>query len=285
MSLMNSKRLNAAARSSVRLITHWTQHAVCGNAEIPAHHDAFIRVRHFHNRLDLGAFREALQACERALRRWPEDALTNSLFADLCVVAYYTGLALIDSPLQRAEKAACDAVALQPAYHFTRFALGKVYFAKGERGPCLAEFGRCLALNPYSASVGAWIGMYLCLLGDWERGRQLVTASRALTPDNVVYHFTLALAHYRQGAFEAAWTEARRLHMPDLFWDSLVRAACLGQLSRRAEAQRELTELLRLCPDFKTRGRAHLRRLLFSEDNVAMLMDGLHKAGFADAAQ
>jgi tetratricopeptide (TPR) repeat protein len=121
--------------------------------------------------------------------------------------------------------------------------------------------------------------MYLCLLGEWERGSQLVTASMALNPDHLAYHFTLALAHYRQGAYDMAWTEARRVHIPDVFWDNLIRAACLGQLGRREEAQLELAELLRLCPDFRTRGQKRMQRLLYSEENVAMLMEGLCKAG------
>jgi hypothetical protein len=92
----------------------------------------------------------------------------------------------------------------------------------------------------------------------------------------------LALAYYRRGAYDFAWTEARRVHAPDLFWDSLIRAACLGQLGRRHKAQRELAELLRLCPDFRTRGQERMQRLLYSEENVAMLMDGLRKAGLDD---
>jgi tetratricopeptide (TPR) repeat protein len=264
------------------VINHWTQQALLNNTEIPEQYEAFIRFRYFHNRLDLEAFSKALQACERALQRYPDDPLANSFLAELCVLAYFNGFEVLDSLLQRAEQAACDAVAFQPAFHFTRFALGKVYFAKSEPGPCIAEFERCLELNPYSASIAAWIGMYLFLLGEWERGGQLVTASMALNPDNLAYHFTLALAHYRQGAYDIAWTEARRVHAPDLFWDTLIRAACLGQLGRREEAHLELVELLRLCPDFKTRGRERMRRLLFSEENVTMLLDGLRKAGLGD---
>jgi TolB-like protein len=262
------------------MITHWANQALRLGTVIPEPQQAFIRFRYFHNRLDRRAFSGALQACENALKRWPDDALAHSLFANLCVVAYFNeSRGVIDSPLQRAEAAACDAVALQPGFHFPHFTLGKVYFAQRERGACLAEFERSLQLNPYSASIAAWIGMYHCLLGEWESGIQLVKNSMAQTLDAVVHHFTLALAHYRRGAYDFAWTEARRVHAPDLFWDSLIRAACLGQLGRCHKAQRELAELLRLCPDFKTRGQERMQRLLYSEENVAMLMDGLRKAG------
>ncbi|MGD8649964.1 MAG: hypothetical protein PVJ77_25740, partial [Desulfobacterales bacterium] len=69
---------------------------------------------------------------------------------------------------------------------------------------------------------------------------------------------------------------------PGLFWEPLVRTAVLGQLGRTDDAQPYLRKLLSLQPTFKERGRNLIRRLLYSEENVDMVYEGLQKADFPD---
>ena len=40
-----------------------------------------------------------------------------------------------------------------------------------------------------------------------------------------------------------------------------------------------MSELLALVPDFRSRGRSLIKRILFQDEHVEMLLDGLHKAG------
>ena len=124
--------------------------------------------------------------------------------------------------------------------------------------------------------------MYLCFFGKWQHGTKLIRSALALTPDNTLYRAALALSHYHSRNYEAAWTEACRMDLHDLFWAPLMRATVLGQLDRRLEARRELNELLRLFPAFRDKGRERMQVLLFSDDNVEILLDGLRKAGLKD---
>ncbi len=83
----------------------------------------------------------------------------------------------------------------------------------------------------------------------------------------------------RQGDYEVAWIEAQRFNTTDYFWDPLIRTATLGQLGRQPEASDAVDELLGLVPDFESRGRSLIHRMVFMEEHVAMLAAGLRKAG------
>ena len=67
--------------------------------------------------------------------------------------------------------------------------------------------------------------------------------------------------------------------MPGLFWQPLLQASIFGQLGRTSEARKALAELLQMKPDFASRAAGLMQRLIFSEDNVEMLLEGLPKAG------
>ena len=71
------------------------------------------------------------------------------------------------------------------------------------------------------------------------------------------------------------------INSPLFYIDPLSRAAVLGQLGRITKANAALQELLSLVPDFIKTGRKQLRIVVFSEEHVEMLWDGLLKAGLA----
>lgn len=64
-----------------------------------------------------------------------------------------------------------------------------------------------------------------------------------------------------------------------IFWDPLIRAAVLGQLGRQAQANEARDELLTLVPDFSDRGRGLIQRIVYLDENVELLLDGLRNAG------
>jgi hypothetical protein len=84
---------------------------------------------------------------------------------------------------------------------------------------------------------------------------------------------------YRQGEYDHALIKAESFNTPAFYWDPLIRAAVLGQLDRQAEAKEAADELIVLVPDFKSRGPSMMQRLAYSDENVNMLLNGLHKAG------
>jgi hypothetical protein len=61
--------------------------------------------------------------------------------------------------------------------------------------------------------------------------------------------------------------------------DPLIRTAVLGQLGQQEEAQKAKGGLLALIPDLDARGRSLIKRMLFQDEHVEMILDGLKIAG------
>jgi len=139
---------------------------------------------------------------------------------------------------------------------------------------------RTFELNPNSAYTVGDMGLLIALSGDFERGIEILRQGMAWNPLCPGYQYVAAsLDHYRRGAYELALKEAKRIAMPDLHWDPMLRAAALGQLGRRAEANEALGELLALTHDFVDRARFYIAAYVWSEELVERLLDGLTKAG------
>jgi hypothetical protein len=83
----------------------------------------------------------------------------------------------------------------------------------------------------------------------------------------------------RQEKYQQAYLETLNFRRPMLFWDPLVRAATFGLLGRYDEGKRVAEELLKLKPDFPTRGRVLIEYYIKFEDIVERTIDGLSKVG------
>jgi hypothetical protein len=61
-----------------------------------------------------------------------------------------------------------------------------------------------------------------------------------------------------------------------------MRAAALSRLGRQNEAKAAVSQLLKLEPDFATRGRWMVSRYVKVDTLIDMIIEGLREAGFAD---
>jgi hypothetical protein len=144
----------------------------------------------------------------------------------------------------------------------------------------LAEADRALALNPNSLISLENTGYMMTLLGDWERGPALIRKAMRLNPYySVIAHYPLWVDWVRQGDYQEAYLETMNFRTPLLFWDPLMKAASFGLLGRRGEGKTAVEDLLRLKPDFPTRGRVLIKHYIKFEDIVERVIDGLHKSG------
>jgi len=83
----------------------------------------------------------------------------------------------------------------------------------------------------------------------------------------------------RQGDYQEAYLETMNFRTPLLFWDPLMKAATFGLLGRYEEGKRAVEDLLKLKPDFSTRGRILIGRYIKFEDILERTIDGLRKSG------
>ena len=87
--------------------------------------------------------------------------------------------------------------------------------------------------------------------------------------------------YYRRGEYKNALAEALKFNYPTLYLDPMMRAAALGQLGRKAGAEKALRELMRLDPDFIEQGRERVGRYVKVDRLIDQLFEGLQKAGLS----
>ena len=247
--------------------------------------EAVLKMYHWNVVLTAEAFKDAWVSLEYAVKKFPDDALTKAWLADIYASDYLSEIGLVKNRLVKAERLARDAVALDPDCQDARWVMGFVHFLRRRPENFVKEFETALAINPHSAVILAIYGLFLPGLGEWERGVRLIEKARKLNPQlTSQYYFITSLSYYRLGEFDRAYKESLHMKTPGLFWEPLARAAVLGQLGRTDDAQPYLQKLLSLQPSFKDSGRDLVRRLLYSEENVEMVFEGLRKAGFPSDA-
>jgi hypothetical protein len=153
-------------------------------------------------------------------------------------------------------------------------------FVLNKKDKFFAEMDKTLALNPNSPFIIGVIGFFICLYGQWERGKALL--DQALNQNIKLPSWkrgATCLYYYRKKEYQPAYAEALQYDTPGLFWAPLLRLACLGQLNRVDEIKPDLELLITLKPDFTQKAR-YLIGLYVKEDTlVEHILEGLSKAG------
>lgn len=243
-------------------------------------YEAILRFYHSFYVLTEQAHAEAFQALQDTLERNPENATAAGMLGDLIASTYQYGYEDDERLLDQAEALARKAIALDPNCQSTRFTMALVHFLRGQHAQFLTEAEKCIQLNPNHALNSAGMGLRLYMAGERARGVALMERVRRLNPHHPGwYHLVPYMEAYRVGDYHSALIEARRFNIPAFHFDPMIRAAVLGQLGRQEEAQQAIDELLALVPDFETRGRSLICRYAYLDENVEMLVEGLHKAG------
>ena len=239
-------------------------------------YEAMLRYYHFLDRLATAEFEPTVQALQQARDLDPENALILAMLGEMLALDYMYDIGLEQDRLARAQRLARRAIAIDPRSQHARAVLAEVHFLRGERASCHAELEQLLALNPNHPSFIYFCGSGFAMLGEWERGVALVRKAIHLNPHYpAYYHFVFFLDEFRRGHYETALLEAQRIDAPGLIWGPFSRALALAYLDRIAESQAELAEVMQIAPDFEERKQDMLRRAVFSDENVDMLLQGL----------
>ncbi|WP_431861249.1 tetratricopeptide repeat protein [Azospirillum sp.] len=188
----------------------------------------------------------------------------------------------IASGLRLAEHAAT----LAPDSPLPHKAVALAHWLRHEPGRSIAAYETALALNPNDSDVLADLGRSYSLVGEWEKGIPLIREAFARNPAHPDwYRITFALYHYMNGRYDEALAEAKRVDQPALVYAHVVLAMIYGQTGRAAEAAYEVGEILRLEPDFASKAASEFERRNINPSTIAMIVDGLQKAGLAIAPQ
>jgi len=246
-------------------------------------YDAILRFYHYETELTSAAFEKALAALEQSIEIDPGYGLAWAMLGHIHADNYALGFCEIEAPLEKALKFAQKGVALAPDNQFARDALTLVYFHRGAKEMFLQHVEQTLALNPNSPYIVGVAGWHMALYGEWDRGLILLKKGMKLNPYHPSwFHLAPFMDCYRRGEYEDALAEAQKFNYPELFWDPVMRAAALGRLERHTEAKAAVGQLLKLEPDFATRGRLLISRYVKVDDLVDTIIEGLRQAGLAD---
>jgi adenylate cyclase len=246
-------------------------------------YDAILRFYHYETELTPEAFKKALAALEQAIEIDPEYGLAWAMLGHLHADNYALGFCEIEAPLEKALAFAQKGLALAPENQFARDALTLVYFHRGNKEFFLQHAAETIALNPNSPYVVGVAGWHMMLYGEWDRGLTLLKKGMILNPYHPSwFHLAPFMDYYRRGEYENAFAEALKFNFPELYLDPMMRAAALGRLGRQKEAKAALSQLLKLEPDFATRGRSLISRYVKVDYLVDSIIEGLRKAGLAD---
>ena len=246
-------------------------------------YDAILRFYRYETELTATSFKEALVALEHAVEIEPEYGLAWSMLGHLHADNYALGFCEIETPLEKALAYAQRGIALAPESQFASDALSLVYFHLGDKALFLKHVELTIALNPNSPYIIGVAGWHMMLYGEWDHGLSLLKKGMSLNPSYPSwFHLATYVNAYRTGAYDKAFVEAIKFNFPTLYLDPVMRAAALGQMGDQDRARAALSELLKLEPDFATRGRWLISRYVKVDELIDRIMEGLEKAGLGD---
>lgn len=243
-------------------------------------YDAILRYYYHQTQQTPETFLAASRALEQAIIKDPECGVAKAMLASLYGTLYMLDLPRSEDILEKVVELANEAVTLDPNNQLVRIIFAWIYFVLNEKDSFFSETEKALDLNPNSPlRIGA-LGFYLCLYGEWERGKILLDqAMNQHTHLPGWYHGATTLYFYRLNNYQKAYEEALNYDVPGLFWGPMLRAASLGQLGLETNAHQQLLQLKTLRPDFANKARELISRYVKEEELVDHVLEGLQKAG------
>ena len=220
---------------------------------------------------------------ERAVELDPNYSDAWAWLGFLYADEYRYGFNPRPNSLDRALKASLHAVDLDPRSYWAHENLAHTYFTLRNVEQFFAEADRALALNSNSSTGLAGLGVRMVNAGAVDRGIKLMQKAVALNPDYPTwYHFPFFVHYYRQGSYEKALAEAKKMNLPGLLVTHLNLAAAYGQLGREKEARAAIAKVLELDPNYPEKTRSEFDKWNNPDDYIKKIMEGLRKAGLTE---
>lgn len=223
------------------------------------------------------ALAQARDCLERTLAARESDADAHAMLA-----AVLLRIDSPDAPTQLTERAvgnAARAVALAPDSDRSFYAQMIAQFRIGNAEAAILAGRRALELNPNNPMTAGKLANVLFVTGHWDEGAALARTAKARDILSREADATLAFDAYRQGRYEEALLILKQLNSRDCYCLQVLKVATLGKLGRFDEVNAAVAELRRLRPRFESSLHADLARRHFSPGLIAILQEGLQKAG------
>ncbi len=243
-------------------------------------YECVLKAKAYYASLDSVAHGHARDCLEQVTQSDPTYADAWGWLALVFMDEYAFSYNARPNSLARSLTASRRAIDLDGNNQMARWFLARALFYKHDVEQSVAEAQKAVDLNLNNATVLAAAGMFISYAGQWERGKRLLDRALALDPyPPGWYYFPRFLYHYKNGDYEEALAQARKINLPGLFWTHAALACAYGQLGRKAEAEEATRALLAAYPDFPNKVRDEMRKYNNSPQIIEKYVDGLRKAG------
>lgn len=186
------------------------------------------------------------------------------------------------NPLEIAQNYAEKSISLSSGYSIAWYAMTIIHYHKGELDKFENNMRLGLSMAPNSPAVLADSGVYLCLMGDMDKGLALVKKAMDLNPQHPSWcHFALFHDHFIGGAYDRAIDHVRHIETPNWFWPHALQAISYAMLGEMAHAESAAAQVLRLYPEFRENAKQECAKWFQREGDLEKYLTGLKKAGLS----
>jgi len=222
----------------------------------------------------------ARDCLEHAVARNPEYAAAWQWLAFIYTEEHGHRYNRMPGSLDRALVAARTAVNLDPASAHARWPLAVTYFHRHDLHLFFEEAEKTLSLSPNDYELRARVGRLMAYAGQWDKGIALIRQAMKLDPYTASwYHFVIGHYHLQRNEYEVALAEYEKINMPEYFSTWRALAVAYAHLGRIDEAKAAADRMFELYPEYDLDVARHLRDWNYSEDFIALTVEGLRKAG------
>jgi len=241
---------------------------------------AVLKYYYFQIHMTREAGETAYEALTKAYENEPESATINALLGAFHGNRYALDLPGAAESYNLQEQFTKRAMALKPESLLVNSAFAFKCFLQNDKERFYQLVEKCLSAGLNTTLRLGTIAFYLCLCGDWGKGKKLLdNIMDRNTAYPLYFHGGTMLYYYRNGEYERALIEAIKYNLPAVFWSPMLKAAVHGQLGNLNDAKTNVTELIKLKPDFESKAR-YLISIFVKEDNlVSHILEGLRRAG------
>lgn len=234
---------------------------------------------------DPDLFRQAKQSLELIYERDPNNAIVVAALADLYGSDYQMAYGTVPDAIEKCQEFALRAIALDGSSQTACWALALHFFLQGNEDQFKQAIGKVIPLNPANSHMMMATGFLVGLSGDLDEGLDLMDRALQLNPAAPCwYRIVPYFKYYLESNYEAALNMALFLNTPSCFWDPMLRAAVYGQLGRREEGHKALSDLHDILPDFSSRPMRYIHGIALKAETANHVKEGLIKAGLQEVS-
>lgn len=182
--------------------------------------------------------------------------------------------------LERAQELAEKSISLSSKFSIAWYAMTIIHYHKGEWDKFHNNIKLGLSLAPNSPAVLADSGVYLCLMGELDKGLALVKKAIDLNPQHPNWcQFAYFHHHFLLKEYEKSIRYVSTIETPDWFWPHALQAINYAELGDVVLCNEARKNVLRLYPNFSDCVHDECAKWFHREQDAAIYLESFKKAG------